>query len=287
MVYNTVLKNSKKPDKMPSIKKVLMILAIVLFLYVIFCVFTTDTDHATAQLQTPNIHSPTQGFVITNNNETGYQVAKALQLAFEIEDMHVVMGHIGNYSTMPFYNRHLSRHGRTDGSQIGNLRMLGCLESHREVWTRVQQDSYIFEYDAVPAKNALHIVKTLLSDNEHRNWSVINLQIPNGFIPKYSFLSGQYTNIGQITQTCVDCIAYGTRGYIITKEAAQILLQNYNPPVVQVDSYMSLLNAYHPQFKNVWTRVSVVDLKWHPSTIAEPFEWFRDIKNKIYPCPIT
>jgi hypothetical protein len=57
MDYKTILKNLKMPDKMPPIKKVLMILAIVLFLYVIFCVFTTDTDHATAQLQTPNIHS--------------------------------------------------------------------------------------------------------------------------------------------------------------------------------------------------------------------------------------
>ena len=43
----------------------------------------------------------------------------------------------------------------------------------------------------------------------------------------------QYTNVGQITQTCRDCITYSTRGYILTKVAAQILLQHYDPLVVQ------------------------------------------------------
>ena len=266
-------------EKIVPIRKILMIIAIVCFFYGVFSMYVTETYTATEQLQTPSMLSPTQGFVITMNNETGYQVAEALKSAFEIEDMHVVIGHVGNYSTLPFYNRHLMRHGRTDGLQVGNLRMLGCIESHREVWTRIQQDSYIFEHDAVPAKNALHVVKTLLSDNANRHWSVITLQIPNGFVPKYSFFEGmaQYTNIGQVTQTCVDCVAYGARGYIITKAAARILLQNYDPPVVQVDAYISLLNAYHPDFKNVWTRMQAVDWIPQPSTAQESFEWFRDV----------
>ena len=43
-----------------------------------------------------------------------------VKLDFGIQDMHVVMVHVGNYSTLSLYNLHLIRHGRTDGLQIGN-----------------------------------------------------------------------------------------------------------------------------------------------------------------------
>jgi len=261
-------------DKRPSTKKILMILCVVLYLLYFFYIHVTDTPDITGNWDTHTIHTPTQGFVITMDNETGWKVAEQLKVAFEIQDMHVVMGHVGNYSTLSLYNRHLMRNGRTDTLQIGNLNMLGCLESHREVWTRVQQDSYIFEDDAVPAKNAMYTVKTLLMDNVDRHWSVIHLEVPSGFVSRHLFIPDidQYTNIGQITQTCRDCIVYSNRGYIITKEAAQIMTQNYEPPVVQADAYMSLLNAYHPKFKQVWTRVSAVDWRPHMSSVQESFE---------------
>ena len=217
------------------------------------------------------VRVPTQGFVIAMNNETGWRVARRLQQAFGIRDMHVVVGHVGNVSTMALYNQHLMRNRRTDTLQIGNLNMLGCLESHREAWTRVTQVSYIFEEDAVPAAGALRTVKTLLLDNVDRHWSVIHLEPPSGFVSRNIITPdvGQYTNIGKITQTCRDCIVYSNRGYIITKEAAQILLQHYEPPVVQADAYMSLMNAYHPRFKQVWTRVQAVDWSPHISSIQE------------------
>jgi GR25 family glycosyltransferase involved in LPS biosynthesis len=261
-------------DKRPSTKKLLMILCVVLYLLYFFYIHLTDTPDITGNWDTPTMHTPTQGFVITMNNETVWKVAEQLKVAFEIQDMHVVMGHVGNYSTLSLYNRHLMRNGRTDTLQIGNLNMLGCLESHREVWTRVQQDSYIFEDDAVPAKNAMYTVKTLLMDNADRHWSVIHLEVPSGFVSRHLFTPDiyQYTNIGQITQTCRDCTVYSNRGYIITKEAAQIMTQNYEPPVVQADAYMSLLNAYHPKFKQVWTRVSAVDWRPHMSSVQESFE---------------
>jgi hypothetical protein len=250
------------------------IILAVLCIYVIVSAFTTRSYYAKPRLHTPKIDSPTHGFVITLHNQTGWKVAERLKLAFEIKDMHVVIGHVGNYSTLSLYNRHLMRKGRTDTLQIGNLNMLGCLESHREVWTRIQQDSYIFEDDAVPAQNALHIVKTLLMDNADRNWSVIHLEKPSGYVSPHLLTPevNQYTNIGQITQTCRDCIVYSNRGYIVTKEGAQIMLDNYEPPVVQADAYMSLLNAYHPKFRQVWTRVSAVDWRPHVSSIQKTFE---------------
>jgi hypothetical protein len=190
------------------------------------------------------IRTPTQGFLITMHNESGHKVAERLKLAFGIKDMHVVMGHVGNYSTLSLYNRHLIRHGRTDGLQIGNPKMLGCMETHREVWTRVRQDSYIFEDDAVPAEHALGIVKMLLNDSADRHWSVIHLDIPIGFLSGQLFAPdrSQFTNIGRITETCRDCVTYSARGYIVTPAAAQILIQNYEPPVVQVDAYRKKKN---------------------------------------------
>ena len=211
-----------------------------------------------------------------------------MKLAFGIQDMHIVIGHVGNESTLSFYNRFLMRHDRTDTLQIENLKMLGCLESHREVWTRVQQDSYVFEDDTVPVKQALSIVKTLLNDSAHTNWSVIHLDVPSGFVSGRLFAPdrSQFTRIGKITETCRDCVAYITRGYIITKEAAQILLANYDPPVAQVDSYMSLLNAYHPKFKQVWSRVQAIDELPHKSTTQEwsqPVQTLWDISNYLVP----
>ena len=234
------------------------------------------------------IPTPTQGFVITMHNDTGWKVAEQLKLAFGIQDMHVVMGHVGNYSALSLYNRYLARHGRTDTLQIGNLGMLGCLESHRAVWTRVQQDSYVFEEDAVPVKHALNIVKMLLNDTSDRHWSVIHLDAPGGFFSGSLFMPdrAQYTNVGKITETCRDCIAYSTRGYILTKAAAQILLQQYESPVVQVDTYMSLLNAFHPNFRQVWTRVQAVDEAPHTSVVQnyyEPVEIMHAILTSVIP----
>ena len=238
--------------------------------------------------ETLTIRVPTEGFLITMHNETGHKVAEKLKRAFGIEDMHVVMGHVANYSSLPLYNRHLMRHGRTDGLQIGNTRMLGCMETHREVWTRVRQDSYIFEDDAVPAEHALDIVKMLLNDSADRNWSVIHLDIPGGFVSGRLFAPdrSQLTNIGRITETCRDCITYSARGYIVTQAAAEILLQNYDPPVVQVDAYMSLLHEYHPGFRQVWTRVQAVDESGRSSetqSYTETLQFEQTISNFLTP----
>jgi len=145
------------------------------------------------------------------------------------------------------------------------------MESHREVWTRVQQDSYIFEDDVVPVEHALHITKMLLNDNADRPWSVVHLDIPSGFVSGRLFHPNrsQFLNIGKIAETCRDCVAWSARAYIVTKAAAQTLLENYEPPVVQVDAYMSLLNAYHPHFKQVWSRVQAVDERQHVSSTQD------------------
>lgn len=289
--YTLVGAPSGRDDRRSMQIKVFVLVVVVVWLQY----YCTQSPHApvlATELQTRRIHAPTQGFVISMDNETGWKVGERLKRAFGITDMHVVLGRVGNYSELSLYNRHLMRHGRTDSLQINNLPMLGCLQSHREVWTRVQQDSYVFEDDAVPTEDALRIAKTLLLDmltgHAVRPWSVIKLDVPGGFFSGSYFWPdrAQYTKIGKITETCRDCVAYSTRGYIVTKTAAQILLANYEPPVVQVDAYMSLLNAYHPHFKQVWTRVSAVDENLHVSAIqdyTESVSVFHSIANFLIP----
>jgi GR25 family glycosyltransferase involved in LPS biosynthesis len=286
------MSNAKVPEK---VQLVILILVVWVAPIVFACVWlvryyahSADMLALIRDVEKLSIHTPTQGFVITMHNETGHKVAEQLKLAFGIEQMHVVMGHVGNYSKLSLYNRHLMRHGRTDGLQIGSLGMLGCMESHREVWTRVQQDSYIFEDDVVPVKEALNIVKMLLHDSAETDWSVIHIDTPSGFISGRLFAPdrSQFTKIGRITETCRDCVTWSARAYIITKATAQTLLQNYEPPVVQVDAYMSLLNAYHPNFKQVWSCVQAVDERQHPSSTqdySEPIEFWWDISNFLMP----
>ena len=220
--------------------------------------------------------TPTRGFVISMDNETGWLVGAALQDAFQIADMQVVVGHVGNASGVTLYGRHLMRHGRSDSLQIGNLNMLGCLESHREVWTRVEEDSYVFEHDAVAAQNALGTVRRVLHDvaQTQTQWSVIQLQRGGGSEGTHSFFAdaGQYTRVGEITRTCRDCVSYGTRGYIVRPDAARMLLEHYDPPTVQVDAYMSLMSAYTHGFRQVWTTVQAVDWIPQPSTVQDTLE---------------
>jgi hypothetical protein len=294
--YDLLRAQAKSEDRLSMKIQVVILIVVVWVLPIVisivwFVKYYTDSAYMLALIRDAEkltVRVPTQGFVITMHNETGYRVAEELKVAFGIQDMHVVMGHVGNYSTLSLYNRHVMRHGQTDTLQIENLNMLGCLESHREVWTRVRDLSYVFEDDAVPTKHALSITKMLLHDSAGKNWSVIHLDIPGGFFSG-SLLTpdrAQYEHIGRVTETCRDCIAYSTRGYILTKEAAQILLQNYEPPVVQVDSYMSLLNAYHGSFKQLWTRVQAVDERPHTSDIQhynEPIQIMYTIANFLIP----
>ena len=208
---------------------------------------------------------PRDAFLITMHNESGWMAARELQRVFEIENMQVVLGHVGNATGLPLYNRYVMQTGRTDDLQIGNLNMLGCLESHREVWTRIRATSYVFEHDAKPSADGRRIVQSLLRDNTDSVWSVMKLSAPE-------LVTGEHYPVGMLSETCRGCIAFGTRGYIVTKEGAQILLDNYNPPVVQVDAYMSLLNVYHPNFTLVWTRLQAVDWIPQASTIQIAFE---------------
>lgn len=227
----------------------------------------------------PEPEMPREGFLITMHNESGWLVAKELQRAFEIERMHVVLGHVGEASRLPMYNRYVMQTGRTDDLQIGNLKMLGCMETHREIWSRVavgkENASYVFEHDAKPNENSRTAVKNLLRSLARGSWSVLLLQVPTAFSTQWSAAlaaKNQFLNFGKLAQTCDNCIAYGSRGYLVSKAGAEVLLDNYSPANVQVDGYMSLLNIYNKNFTLIWTRLQVVDWIVSMTTQQELFE---------------
>jgi hypothetical protein len=210
----------------------------------------------------PEVEMPRDGFVITMDNASGWQAALALQRGFGIENIQVVLGHVGNESGLPLYNRYVMQTGRTDDLQIGNLNMLGCLESHREVWTAITRTSYVFEHDAKPSAEGMRIVRQLLQETGSA-WSVMKLSA--------KLVTGEHYRVGELSESCRGCVSFGTRGYIVTKAGAQILIDNYYPAVVQVDAYMSLLNAYHANFTLVWSVAQAVD--WIPQLSTVQTVW--------------
>ena len=243
---------------------------VVLLVVINFCVqnvFIVRSRNAEADAlqrrNLPEVEMPRDAFVITMDNASGWEAARELQRGFEIENMLVVLGHVGNASGLPLYNRYVMQTGRTDDLQIGNLNMLGCLESHREVWTRVRRTSYVFEHDAKPSADGMRIVRKLLRDSTGRAWSVMKLSA--------KLVTGEHYPVGELSESCRGCMSFGTRGYIVTKAGAQILLDNYHPPVVQVDAYISLLNAYHANFTLVWSVVQAVD--WIPQLSTIQMVW--------------
>ena len=243
---------------------VVLLVAINFCVQNVFIARSTDAEADALQRRSlPEVEMPRDAFVITMDNASGWQAALELQRGFEIENMQVLLGHVGNASGLPLYNRYVMQTGRTDDLQIGNLNMLGCLESHREVWARVSRTSYVFEHDAKPSADGRKTVRKLLQDSTGRAWSVMKLSA--------KLVTGEHYPVGELSESCRGCMSFGTRGYIVTKAGAQIMLDNYHPPVVQVDAYMSLLNAYHANFTLVWSVVQAVD--WIPQLSTIQMVW--------------
>jgi GR25 family glycosyltransferase involved in LPS biosynthesis len=66
------------------------------------------------------------------------------------------------------------------------------------------------------------------------------------------------------------CTWFGTRGYLLTYNGAQILLKHIFPITVQVDSFIGLVAAFDSNFKMFWTRQNVVH--WRYSYLSHVWE---------------
>jgi GR25 family glycosyltransferase involved in LPS biosynthesis len=214
--------------------------------------------------ETPNaqpISTPEEAFIISMDTERGEELARKVKKALGLREAHVILGSNGSNSSLPLYTRYLLEHGRSDQLQIGNRAMIGCLQSHIRVWHKIKDWAYVFEEDTRLHDNSLTIVSTLLLDVRDKPWSVLFL------MPAcYTLLSrgfGEWRSVGKFAATCDNCTWFGTRGYIITRAGADVMLEYQDPVAVQVDALFGLVNAYDSRFHLYWTRQVVA--KWQKS----------------------
>ena len=173
----------------------------------------------------------------------------------------------GAYQHLTFYTRYLMLSGRHDHMQLSTPGMLGCLLSHVQVWRSIMPDETVavFEEDAFVDILSAHRMHTLSLDvkNLGLQWDVFLLESGHNLIA-----TGEWLNLGLLTANCSYqqssgkiCTWYGTRGYLITYQGAQHLLKYAYPISVQVDSLISLMAAFSPGFKMLWTRKDVAHLR--------------------------
>lgn len=173
----------------------------------------------------------------------------------------------GAYQHLTFYTRYLMLSGRHDHMQLSTPGMLGCLLSHMHVWRSIMPDETVavFEEDALVDILSADRMHTLSLDvkNLGLQWDVFLLESGHNLIA-----TGEWLNLGLLTANCSYqqfsgrmCTWYGTRGYLITYQGAQHLLQYAYPISVQVDSLISLVAAFSSGFKMLWTRKDVAHLR--------------------------
>lgn len=166
--------------------------------------------------------------------------------------------------TLPLYTRHLIDNGRQSHIQIGNSAMLGCLLSHVEVWKNITpgETVAVFEEDAQIDEVSSYRFKLLESDMQGVQWDILKLD------KGHLIDSGATKYVGSgMAATCAQngtCMRWGTRGYLLRYNGAQLLLRHAAAPVVQVDALISLLATYHSKDFRLF---------WATSNIAHPSYW--------------
>jgi GR25 family glycosyltransferase involved in LPS biosynthesis len=163
--------------------------------------------------------------------------------------------------------------GRHDHMQLSTPAMLGCLLSHIQIWQSIQPNEVVavFEEDAYLDEVSGKRMLALSKDMHSISWDILLLESGQGLIS-----TGQWQHIGEYAATCnsqqlsgfyhpmnktVPCTWFGTRGYLVTYEGAQRLLQHAYPISVQVDALMGLVAAFSLDFRMYWTRENIAHLQ--------------------------
>jgi len=196
--------------------------------------------------------TPSHAFVIALDAEWGSKLAAHISLQLSLQSVDVIVANNGTGASLPLYTRYLIRHGRREHMQIGNLAMAGCLLSHVQAWRRVSGWAYVFEEDAQIEPGAMQSVSQLLHEIIWLNFSILMLQA------RRLEATGAIRPTGPLAATCDSCTWFGTRGYIVTEQGALVLLSHVDPIVVQVDSFIGLVNEFDDRFHLFWTQREVV-----------------------------
>ena len=177
--------------------------------------------------------------------------------------------------TLPLYTRYLIDHGRQNHMQIGNGAMLGCLLSHIEIWKTITPGETVgvFEEDAQIDAVSASRLWWFQQDMHGLSWDILKLD------------SGQLIDSGKskyvgtgMAATCANgesCLRWGTRGYLLRYNGAQLLLNFASHPVIQVDALISLLATYKShQFKLYWATADIAQASnWRMSKVWDRCIW--------------
>ena len=180
-------------------------------------------------------------------------------------------------SDLPLYVQNLVRWGRHDHMQLYSGGSIGCLLSHMQVWRQVAGVTLVLEEDAILDAISLKRLDQLLIDMKNITWDLLMLE--GGHVG----LTGVWKYVGQNAATCANwstinrdeaCNWMGSRGYLITKRGAEVLLKNAVPFMVQTDALMGLTATFDPSFSMYW---SVMDIT-HPTYLRSSRLWDGCIK---------
>ena len=234
-------------------------------------IFVVALAHCTPPLQ--------RAYLIALGNATLLQRSLEHNLRLPRDSIHVwtaVNATRATPDSVTLYAQHTIAHGRHDHMQLGSLPALGCLLSHMQVWqhmlTQPEDEVAIFEEDAWPREDAHMLVQGVRADAWRwaSNWTLLKLTTEAGHRVVESGRWQYHTPRLASCATKGGCVTFGTRGYLLRRRGAQVLLRQVGALDVQVDALLSLVDAYDPEFRMLWSTQSMcVEPVWlqHSTTV--------------------
>ena len=172
---------------------------------------------------------------------------------------------------LPLYTQLTLASGRHDHMQLGSAPMLGCLLSHVAVWRAATEGGattvLVLEEDAIlDAVSALRLTQ-LLHDARNESWDVLLLE--TGHLT----VSGATRTVGELGRTWADPKDamhnrwMGTRGYLLTRRGALLLLTHADELGVQVDALLGMAVLFDG-LRMVWSSANIAHpTRWRPSAV--------------------
>lgn len=231
---------------------------------------------------------PAVGYMIALRPEEMKETASDIKRRLQLKEMNVVQAVKSkeiDLASLPLYTRYQMDHGRADPMNIGTRGAVGCSLSHANVWSMILnqtqeqgESAYVFEEDAViPSHSNYLLIRDMVEEITsvpafNQTWTILLLKFFLGFGKESVVYTRNNDASSSLTATCRDCTGYSTTGYILNKKGAKVLLKHMSREpmmVVQIDSWISLVNTYDPTFRMFWNlRDDKIEfLKAHKTTI--------------------
>jgi GR25 family glycosyltransferase involved in LPS biosynthesis len=174
--------------------------------------------------------------------------------------------------TLPLYTRMTLAAGRNDHMQLGSAAMLGCLLSHIAIWRHLLlqeegEEALILEEDAQLDVVSAQRLTQLLTDVRDEPWDVLLLETGHLTVSGATRTVGE---LGRTWQTPGDATQNrwtGTRGYVLKRRGAEVLMRHADELDVQVDALLGMAVVFDG-LRMVWPWANIAHpTLWRPSTV--------------------